>query len=302
MSLPEEISLDEWKKRYPSFNYHTAIQALSSLQKEDRLDLFLYLSALARSYVPNNLTKFYSLLGFDDEAHMDQKKLSTLEREKIYLSAPKDLNDPFDCGCAFYDFENRHNAANYNKIVEQNMSLLPSQIRICSFTACGVQSMPMWAHYSNNHKGFCVEYDKTLEQNELLRSLVYPIQYSETRSDISDLMDEQIRLSFARVLQPQGYVRAGIEAQPLAQITSMLYNVKHSSWSFEQEYRLSVASNTPGLPELMVKPSKIFIGLNCPQIYSDRLKEIGKVLDVPVYTMKYYERSKSFNLVADQVK
>ncbi len=301
MNLPEEISLDEWKRRNPTFNYHAAVQSLSSVQNEGRLELYLYLCAIAREYVPNTLTRFYSLIGFDDEEHMDQKKLATLEKSKIFLSNPKNLNDPFDCGCAFYDFENRRNPDSYNKIVEQNMALLPSQISICSFSGCGIQSMPMWAHYTNNHKGFCVEYDKTLDQNKLLRGLVYPVQYSEFRSDISDLMDEQIRLSFARVLQPQGYVRAGIEAQPLAQIASMLYNVKHSSWSFEQEYRLSVPSSTPGLPELVVKPSKFHIGLNCPKIYSDRLKDIGKVLDIPVFSMKYYERSKSFNLVADQV-
>lgn len=298
MGLPEEISLDEWKRRFPSFDYHAAVQALSSLQNEDRLDLFLYLSALARSYVPNTLTKFSSL---NDGSELNEKKLSTLERGMIYLSDPKALNDPFDCGCAFYDYDNRSRDVKYIQVVEQNMASLPNQISICSFSGCSKQSMPMWAHYSNNHRGFCVEYEKTIEQNVLLRSFVYPVQYSEVRSDISDLMDEQIRLSFKRALQPGGYVRAGVEAQPLAVIMMMLYNIKHSSWSFEQEYRLTVPSNTPGLPELAVKPSKLYIGLNCPKVYADRLKEIGKVLNIPVYTMKHSERSKSFNLVADQI-
>lgn len=301
MSLPEEISLDEWKRRYPSFDYHTAVQALSSLQNKDRVDLFLYLSAIARSYVPNTLTKFYSLIGIDDEKHMDQKKLATLERSKIYLSNPKNLNDPFDCGCAFYDFESRRNDSRYNGIVEINMSLLPSHIRICSFSGCGVQSMPMWAHYSNNHRGFCAEYEKTIEQNVLLRSFVYPVQYSEIRSDISDLMDEHINLSERRVHDLNGYLRTGPESQPLAVIIMMLYNIKHSSWSFEQEYRLSVPSNMPELPELPIKPSKLYIGLNCPKVYSDRLREIGKALDIQVYKMKYYGHSISFNLVADQI-
>lgn len=233
---------------------------------------------------------------------MNQKKLATLEKSCVFLSNPKNLNDPFDCGCAYYDFENRPQSTTATQMIEQNMALLPSYICICSFTGCGVQSMPMWAHYSNNHKGFCVEYDKTLKQNELLRSLVHPIQYSETRSDISNLMDEQIGLSVQRILEMASPTRAGAEAMPLAQIAFMLYNIKHSSWNFEKEYRLSVPSNTSGLPELMVRPSKIYIGLNCPQIYTDRLKKIGNVLGIPVFLMKYYERSKSFNLVADQVE
>lgn len=299
MCFSEKINIEEWKASHPTFNYHDAVLFLSSMQETDRKNVFLNLSWLARQYVPKTLMKFYSLT---EDQDTNLKKLSTLERGKVFLSYPKNLNDPFDCGCAFYDFENRPRSAMFTQMVEKNMALLPSNICICSFTGCGVQSMPMWAHYSNNHKGFCVEYDKNSEQNELLQSLVHPVQYSEFRSDISDLMDEQVDLSVQRILEAAEPTRAGVEAQPLAQIAFMLYNIKHSSWSFEQEYRLSVPSNTPGLPELMVRPSRIYIGLNCLQIYTDRLKEIGNVLGIPVFLMKYYERSKSFNLVADQVE
>lgn len=299
MSFPEKINLDDWKKRFPEFDYPAAALFLASQHSKDKINVFSNLSWLARQYVPNNLLKFSAI---NDDIELNEKKFATLEQGKIYLTDPKALNDPFDCGCAFYDFENRHNSADHNKLVERNISLLPGHIRICSFTACGIQTMPMWAHYSNNHTGFCVEYDKTNEQNELLQMFVYPVQYSDDRFDISDIIDEQINLSKRRVLDPNGYLRAGNEALPLAVVMMMLYNIKHSSWSFEQEYRLSVPSNKPGLPELMVKPSKLYIGLNCPKIYSDRLRKIGRALNVPVYSMKYYERSKSFNLVADQVE
>lgn len=299
MSFPEKINLASWRKRFPEFDYPAAALFLSSSQSKDKINVYTNLSWLARQYVPNMLMKYYAL---NDDDCLNEKKFATLERGNVYLSDPKTLNDPFDCGCAFYDFENRNNSDRHNKIVEKNMALLPSQISICSFSGCGVQSMPMWAHYSNNHKGFCVEYEKGAEQNELLRSFVYPVQYSDSRFDISDIMDEQIKLSNNRVLDPNGHLRAGYESQPLAVVMMMLYNIKHTSWSYEQEYRLSVPSRTPGLPEISAKPSKIYIGLNSIEIYSDKLKAIGKVLDIPVYKMRRSERSKSFNLIAEQVE
>lgn len=299
MDFSEKINIEEWKASHPAFDYHGAVLFLTAQQEIDRRNVFLNLSWLARQYVPNTIMKFYSLT---EDQDTNLKKLATLEKGKIFLSNPKSLNDPFDCGCAFYDFENRPRSGMLTQMIEQNMTLLPSNICICSFTGCGIQSMPMWAHYSNNHKGFCIEYDKNVEQNNLLRSLVYPVQYSDSRFDISDVMDEQIDLSVQRVLQAADVVRAGHEAEPLAQIAFMLYNIKHSSWSFEQEYRLSVPSNTPGLPELVANPSKIYIGLNCLKIHSDRLKEIGKAPSIPVYKMKYSERSKSFTLIADQIE
>lgn len=298
MDFSEKINVEEWKASHPTFDYRDAVSFLSSQQDIDRRNAFLNLSWLARQYVPKTLMKFCSLT---DDQDMNLKKLATLERGKIYLSNPSALNDPFDCRGAFYNFENTRNDKKYNEIVEKTISLLPNHISICSFTACSVQSMPMWAHYSNNHKGYCLEYDITDEQNTILRSFVYPVQYSEFRYDISDLLDDQISLSFKRVVDPNGSSRAGKESEPLAQISLFLYNIKHSSWSFEQEYRLSVSSMTQGLPELKSKPSKIYIGVSCSKTNADRLTSIGRAANIPIYKMEYNKRTSAFDLRISQV-
>lgn len=46
-----------------------------------------------------------------------------------------------------------------------------SFVRGTCFTLNGVQSMPMWAHYANNHKGFCVSYN-VKEDLELNSSII----------------------------------------------------------------------------------------------------------------------------------
>ena len=51
--------------------------------------------------------------------------------------------------------------------------------------------MPMWAHYANNHMGFCVSYDT--QKNLTLKSNTFPIQYTEERLDITQFMDQYIQ-------------------------------------------------------------------------------------------------------------
>ena len=38
-----------------------------------------------------------------------------------------------------------------------------------------MNSMPMWAHYSNNHRGFCVAYDMKDDANIALSGCTFPI-------------------------------------------------------------------------------------------------------------------------------
>ena len=53
--------------------------------------------------------------------------------------------------------------------------------------------MPMRAHYSNNHRGYCVEYDMEQGENQSLKGLVFPVQYSDRRIDLTDFFREQVR-------------------------------------------------------------------------------------------------------------
>lgn len=48
--------------------------------------------------------------------------------------------------------------------------------------------MPMWAHYANNHAGFCVSYD--MKENKQLSGCTFPVQYTNQRIDITSLMDQ----------------------------------------------------------------------------------------------------------------
>ena len=61
------------------------------------------------------------------------------------------------------------------------------RLRVACFTNRN-DSIPMWSFYSDNHRGFCVEY----EMHSLVRDWLMPVIYSNERVDISDTIGEMI--------------------------------------------------------------------------------------------------------------
>ncbi|WP_349393654.1 DUF2971 domain-containing protein, partial [Clostridium perfringens] len=68
----------------------------------------------------------------------------------------------------------------HNKLIEDSSKNLLNSLLICSFSECK-DNILMWSHYSNCHKGFCIEYDfsKLIKS----RALVLPVIYSKNVPD-----------------------------------------------------------------------------------------------------------------------
>ena len=98
--------------------------------------------------------------------------------------------------------------------------------------------MPMWAHYANNHKGFCVAYD--VKDSLDLKSCLFPVQYTDQRLDISSEMVKQaLKISESiDETEQSGNLVTMLKDRTLIYLTQLLYNLKHTSWSYEKEYRL----------------------------------------------------------------
>ena len=67
--------------------------------------------------------------------------------------------------------------------------------------------MPMWAHYSNNHQGFCVAYDMKNPENTKLAGCTFPVQYTNERLDITDYMKNYVKMVLSEIdKQTSGFV------------------------------------------------------------------------------------------------
>jgi hypothetical protein len=64
--------------------------------------------------------------------------------------------------------------------------------KICSFGAVN-DSILMWGHYAQDHKGFCVEYDlETLKPEHALRRTLYPVIYSPKLYDLTSFTEKLV--------------------------------------------------------------------------------------------------------------
>lgn len=76
----------------------------------------------------------------------------------------------------------------HEQMISEFVSAYLKRVYFCSFSE-NFSSILMWAHYSSNHCGFCIEYDSTnlKTYNPYIHQL-YPILYKDKLFNVSDLI------------------------------------------------------------------------------------------------------------------
>lgn len=97
--------------------------------------------------IPKTVFKYYSTNKFS---------LESLKNQYLYHSNFKDFNDPFDCNTDLICFEKEKKKSKIKK-KEEMIKANFSKLGVCCFSR-NVNSILMWSHYSENHKGFCLEF------------------------------------------------------------------------------------------------------------------------------------------------
>ncbi len=290
--------LEQWRKDCP-MDYLKAIYILNMADNPVvQIEVFKAILRVSQMHIPDVLFKYYSLSA-DDE--INKKKIKTLADKKIYMSAIKDFNDPYDSKCFFY---NPEQLADIEQLKPHNGKLIDdftTYIRGTALTDNGVQSMPMWAHYSNNHAGFCVSYDMNV--NSQLKGCTFPVQYISERLDITSLVRKQAEQICNTVDKniAIGQKQTVINDLTMILIPQLLFNLKLDQWSYENEFRCSAASNAKGMPYIYAIPKEIYIGKNCSENNKKELARIGKKLNIPVYQMETEECCENCELKAKRI-
>lgn len=132
-----------------------------------------------QSTIPEKLIKFIWL----DGSETDEKKFKTLEDEKIWFSAKRFLNDPYEFKGLIIDRQKFKTAGYSDDIIESFEKMIDlNEFGITCFSANATDYLPMWAYYTNNHKGFCVEYELTE------KTYVHEVLYETERIKIASLL------------------------------------------------------------------------------------------------------------------
>lgn len=242
---------------------------------------------LAHSELPERIYKYYSLNQNED---LNNTKLSCLKENKIYLSKADEFNDPFENKAFYYDKRKiREIALRYNYEWRLDNPYVFEK-RFACFTESGVENMPMWAHYSNNHQGYCVSYKLDIENIELTE-MTLPIQYTDKRVDITPLLEDKFNKSNDIHEIEETFYWCSI----------YLSCIKQTRWGYEKEYRCLYPPYEEKKPYVSVKAEKIFIGTQCNNKHKAQLVNIAHLIRVPIYQMEMDLDSPEYKLKGKQI-
>lgn len=293
--MDNSFDIEKWRKEHP-IDYTKALDILESIDNPVAVAYAMQqLFSVFKMYIPDVLFKYYS---FTDDVRLNKTKIDTLRDGKIYLSDPNDFNDPFDEKGYYYKPERLAELERLKHTGGKLIDDFSQYMRASSLSANDFNCMPMWAHYSNNHKGFCVSYDMKALDNQILYSCTFPVQYTCHRIDITDiiyefakntceLIDENMKKGIKTTVMPD--IRIPI-------LMSFLGNIKHESWAYEKEFRCSVGASYKGSEYIDASPSGIYVGMKCSDENKKSLIELAIQKDIPIYQMTFVEESKGFVL------
>ena len=299
----KDFNKEKWLQDHP-VDYFKLIHVLFNTTKNAPTDVprdsvmnvvFELLYPVTRLYIPDMLYKFYSL---NDDQELNDKKFKTLQNKQIFMSNIKDFNDPFDGKAFFYDSKQLADIKRLEHVGGKIIDDFTSFNRGTALTENNTSCMPMWAHYSNNHQGFCVAYDMKNPANTTLAGCTFPIQYTDERLDITSFMKKYFsKLSSEVDMQvSRGIRQILINDLSLVYVVQYLCNIKHSTWSYEKEFRCTAGAQAKGMPYMEATPKTIYIGMNCNEANRKKLVDIARKLTIPIYQMRLNELSEKYCL------
>lgn len=190
---------------------------------------------------PNTFYKYFNTSSY----HLDG-----LEKGYIFLSPPNSFNDPFDCSTSLIDFSTRSKGFNSEAVRRFKEHL--GNIGICCFSRIN-DSILMWSHYADSHRGFCVEF--SMDPNE--PADIHPLD----------------------VCYQEDFVKLNFHRDPDNSIVNMIYT-KSIHWQYEEELRI-LDNNLTDIEKRKKyfnskKIKSIFLGINCEEEVISRVKQLVK--------------------------
>ncbi|STO56732.1 DUF2971 domain-containing protein [Grimontia hollisae] len=167
-----------------------------------------------------------------------KSSIELLVNQELWFARPDTLNDPFECQMMMPEMLEsiwRHHEVEQKEREKISQFLTKSldNVGICSFSKTR-QNQLMWAHYADEHKGFCIGFSK-----KALMQDIHPVHCEN--------VEYQKDLPYKGVIERIKY----FENRPLSEIPfhnssysiasdilSSSIGIKYTNWSYEKEVRL----------------------------------------------------------------
>lgn len=174
----------------------------------------------------------------------------------------------------------------FNEIFSNLGDDLNSKMFITCFSETN-KSILMWSHYSDHHKGFCIEYDfKELGHHDLRTRLLYPVIYQNKLFDASEYIMHLISKNNKK--NGEAIIISHLAADFNIFMNVYAALVKSTEWSYEKEWRY-VFSLGPISDPMIVrvpKPKAVYLGAKVLEEHKNKVLKIAKKRGFDVYQMQ----------------
>jgi len=193
------------------------------------------------------------------------RDIKLLSKSLIFAPCRKMLNDPFE-GLISPNLFEKFSINENNSIPSEYEQILTTIIDLLKyFEKNGIYSLSrkwnnelLWAHYSNSHKGYCIEY----ELDELLLN-----------KKEEDLFPEIINVEYSRRL-PFSSMRDLKYKNDKNELIKLFFGNKSMKWNYEQEVRVIFGDD--GKQKINEKSIKsIIFGINASE--NDIIKTMAQM-------------------------
>lgn len=144
----------------------------------------------------------------------------------------------------------------------------------------------MWSHYSDGHKGICLEYDVSLFANlsqtyNIVEGALFPVRYLNKSQDLIDLTIKFFTQSFNPSVK--------LTLQEEACLNRKTILTKACCWSYELEWRLVYQFTHPPQESdrlISLRPSHIYLGAKIAEDDEAVLRKCADKHDIPINKMQ----------------
>ena len=145
-------------------------------------------------------------------------------------------------------------------------------------------NVPMWAHYTTDHEGVCLEYAKS-SLNDCIKARLYPVVYVDVLPDIHQLFGDKVDK---------------IDNSAMAILAQYVCIHKLLDWSYEEEWRMLQTIDDcsgDGTHIAFPAPTGLILGCNISPANKERLLDVAEKNKTNISEMKVTSRG----LVKDSI-
>ena len=174
---------------------------------------------------------------------------------------------------------------NYNFVnPKERLSEVISNTGVCALTD-KIDNKPMWSLYSDNYKGYCIEYDYS-KTNEIIQHLL-PVIYTKRRNNN---LEEKLFLSLCSNCLDNPFVPYFDKKAALYE----LYCTKDKDREYQSEWRIV---GEPGKWNNILKTKAVYLGFAVTKENEDKMIELAKEKEFKLYKMKKPDQTKKIKFI-----